>query len=79
MSALDQPMPEAASRRKKGRGTSNHRSLEPNRKTRERESTLMLWVLLRGAWGTAGGGGVSGAGRGRQVTAGCANRVGSSE
>lgn len=45
----DQPMPLAGSRRKKGRGTSNHRSRAPNRKTRERERMLMLGLLLQGS------------------------------
>lgn len=43
----DQPMPLSGERRKKGRGTSNHRSREPKRKTRESDSTLMLGLLLQ--------------------------------
>lgn len=42
----DQPMPDAALRRKKGSGTSNQRSRAPNRKTRERERMLTLGLLL---------------------------------
>jgi hypothetical protein len=43
----DQPMPDSALRRKKGSGTSNHRSRAPNRKTRERERMLTLGLFLR--------------------------------
>ena len=40
------PIPEAGSLRKNGRGTSNHRSLDPNRKTLDSDSTLILYLFL---------------------------------
>ena len=45
VSVLLHPMPDAGSRKKKGRGISNHRSLDPNRKTLDSDSTLMLYLF----------------------------------
>ena len=50
MRERDQPSPLAASRRKKGSGTSNHTSRAPNRKTRDRERMLMFGLFLRRKW-----------------------------
>jgi hypothetical protein len=44
--ARDHPIPLSSDLSKKGSGTSNHKSLDPNRNTRDRDSTLMLWLFL---------------------------------
>jgi hypothetical protein len=40
------PIPDAGSLRKNGKGISNHKSLDPNKNTLDRDNTLMLYLFL---------------------------------